>query len=753
MPPIRVVPINEAEAILDPLWDPQQSGFSDWHVEPGDGHGLRVWQNWCWVGFEWASRPPIGPALRMSRHYGVSCSGYDHLMVSAMAPIGAVLRITASTDRGQITMEAAPAGVLKQEHHLDLDGAARLDALHLEVHAADSGTATGWFNWVGFQNTDQIPAYVDRWRRMGHGWDVFLQPETYEPRFEPSHGLVFSAADLSKMRDRHDATLAAAGSTRFTEAAFEAGKREPESMVRDFVNFWGDTRYCRERDHGNELLRHGASAALAGLLLRDAGLLRLAARYALAIGLSGHWDDGAICRLPGAAWEHRCFVQSLCTHELALILDLSGEMFTDGGRDFLVRRIAEEGLASIDYATWRHPYIFECNQLAWFTPGRMLGCALMERLFPRARRHTEIAHDDLVESMADAILADGGYVEGPTYFRMMSEFAGFALLVYARARDLTLPDVIPDALRRTGDFAAALASTSDDQDMIPICDASPMTGCDMPAVMAATLPGSAWTLLYHRAVERAGGMPGSLLALLLEEAIPQEDPVPPPFTCLPEMGLASSTRLAGDAQVKILILGNHAGAGHTHEDKGSFVLEFAGETYAMDPGTCDYASPLAEMLQYCERHNMLVPTGLAQRPHPQCPLLADVRPQARGDETAFHAAIDATPGWEGVYARWQRTWVSPAPLQITITDEWELDAGSGVAFLWQTRLPVDVCGGEVVIRGVRGRAIIGVPDGAAVSVEELPLLDGIQRRIALRMDGMKGSMTVAVRLEHETAHP
>ena len=47
-----------------------------------------------------------------------------------------------------------------------------------------------------------------------------------------------------------------------------------------------------------------------------------------------------------------------------------------------------------------------------------------------------------------------------------------------------------------------------------------------------------------------------------------------------------------------------AGAGHNHEDKGSFVLEFAGETFAMDPGTCDYSNPLAEILSHCERHNM-----------------------------------------------------------------------------------------------------------------------------------------------------
>ena len=94
-----------------------------------------------------------------------------------------------------------------------------------------------------------------------------------------------------------------------------------------------------------------------------------------------------ICCFPGSTFEHRCFVQSLCAHEVALLLDLAGELFTDVGRELLLRRIAEEGLGSINFITWKHEYIFHCNQLAWFTPGRMLGYAdARSGTGPRARR-------------------------------------------------------------------------------------------------------------------------------------------------------------------------------------------------------------------------------------------------------------------------------------------------------------------------------------------------------------------------------
>ncbi|MFQ9800095.1 MAG: heparinase II/III family protein [Clostridia bacterium] len=47
----------------------------------------------------------------------------------------------------------------------------------------------------------------------------------------------------------------------------------------------------------------------------------------------------------------------------------------------------------------------------------------------------------------------------------------------------------------------------------------------------------------------------------------------------------------------MVVLGNRSGAGHAHEDRGSFILEYAGQTFAMDPGTCDYSSSYSMMLQ------------------------------------------------------------------------------------------------------------------------------------------------------------
>ncbi len=750
---LKAIPINAAEGILDPLWDPSLSGLSHWRVEPGDAHGLRVSQNWCFAAFEWARKPAGVPALRMTRQFEADCTGYDRVIVSVMAPLDSIFKMTAVTNAGVRTFTSGPAPALKKEHALELNGASVLHSLTLEIDSAAEGVSSGWINWVGVQHSQLLERVKWMWDRFDAAWEGYLQPESYEPKFEPTHGLLVNAAELAALRIRHDAFLAVHHESTFTKAADEARKLEPERMVREFVNFWGDTRYNRERDHGNTLLAnapvgHAVNAVIAGLLLKDKSLLRLGARFAMALGMSGRWDDGMICYLPGGVFEHRCFVQSLCAHEIALVLDLAGEMFTDTARDFLSRRLAEEGLGSINFIAWKHDYIFHCNQLAWFTPGRMSAYLLLEKSWPRIKPYTEMAYADLNESLGYAILPDGGYVEGPTYFRCVARDGGLTLNYYARARGKQLRDIIPASVRRTGDFGAAVLSTDADQDVIPICDARNRLEQEALAVMAFALPQSHWVTMLRKALARTHGLANTLMANLLEADTPAAGPPPKPFVHLPEMGLMASTRASQGSWTKILVLGNKANSGHSHEDKGSFVLEYRGETYAMDPGTCDYSSPLAGILKNCERHNMLIPVGTSFRPAPESPLSFNVRPAGTGDAVRFSATIDVTPGWKN-YRKWVRSWDSPQPDQLTITDDYELapGGGTGVEFYWQTALPVTVAGRTITLTGQHGRVILEAPAGTTIRVDDLPMPpERVQRRIAILSPATSGKLVVSVRM-------
>lgn len=751
---MQPVPVNVAEAVIDPLWNPKLSEADAWSVT-GSAKGIHARQNWCnWV-VEWggaASAASAGAAgeaaVRLEREFGVPVGAWERLLVSLQLPVGARLRLTAATDAGPRTRTTDPAGERREEAALELEGAARLDRLILEILPGDAGAAVGHLNWVGLQSPARLEAERARHRGRAAMVDRLLVDRAYEPAFRPAHDLLLDAAQLEALRERHPQGLGAL-----------EDPPAPEPMIGAYVNFWSDTRYCRVRDEARPLVSQAVPIALDGLLRRDPERLRLAARYALSIALCEHWDDGFVTCFPGSDWEHRSFVPSLCTFDVAAVLELAGEMFNEAGRSFLRRALAERGLGNIRYVSWRYDYIHHCNQLLWFSPARMLALAVLEKCWPRVGRDTDRAFEEAMESVEATILPDGGYVEGPMYLKFPIVDGGQCLWIYSRLRGRPIAEMTPPALARTGDFYEALASTVEGRDVIPLSDAQGGQVGLLARVMRRLAPGTAWDRLAAAQSEPAGGKHGWLDAALSLECAGDASPPPPPpappprpHLHLAETRLAASYRMLEGEPVKLLVVGGPARAGHQHEDKGHFVLEAAGEALAEDPGVVPYDHALCQQTKWAQRHNMLIPTGLDQRAAPENPVSSAVEIESAGDAATFTATVEAGVAWPDLYERWQRRIESPAPDRLDIHDTWSLARGDGVSFLWQTFLPAAIEGETVVITGRRARVRIAVPEGAEPRIERLPWLEGAtQQRVSFTRPGRSGAMTVRVRIERRAS--
>ncbi len=732
----KPVPINTGEAIIEPFWVPELSGFAKWHVDPGTDHGLSIRQNWSAVDFEWTSKPKEGPALRMSRDMHVDCSGYDRLLARLAPPKGAVVRVIAQTDRGPRTFVSEPATEKRAEYALDLGGAQRVETVTLEIEAGDEGPAAGWLRWIGLQNTKRLKEYFARWDFSEISWDAYLQPADYAPRFTPRYGIFLTADELTALRTEHERTVKEGGASPYTRRAAMARSYEPEKGIHEFVDSGGRTSaHSRVRDEFQPPLPGGPNLAIAGLVLRDAETLRMAARSALSLALCEHWETGFMSVLPGSGWDDRAFRRSYTARDVAMLLDLAGEMFTDAGRTYLMRRLAEEGIGPINYVAWRYEYIFHCNQLAYFNTGRMYAYLVLEREWPRVRPYTDLAYRDAIDNLETVIEPDGGSLEGPGYLNPIIRENYNALKHYARARGLKRSELVPAIVQRTADYAAVVASTTAD-DVIAVCDSGSDFRGDTLAILTELVPDSYWTTLLHKQQVAAN------------VATPiKSGPALPAFIMLPEIGYMASTRALGDDLVKIFVMGNKADAGHTHEDKGSFVLEYAGQAFALDLGIGDYGDPIHVRYKHCQRHNMLVPVGTNERAHPLNPLPFDVKPTGKGDARMFHAQIDATPGWNGYYTKWVRTWDSPKPETLTIRDEYELAQGDAVEFYWQTRLPVEQTDSGLTIRGDKGMITLTVPPDCTIRFDRLPLAEGDHyTRIAIHKDARQGILEVTAHL-------
>ncbi len=780
---MKPIPFNAAEALLEPFYDPQTCGLKHWTIHPGGAEGLRLLQFWDGVHFMWERSAASAAALRMTRPYEADCTDYDRLILSMIAPAGARAVLEAQTEVGLRRAESPLFDGFKQEVALPLDGARLVHSLTIEIQAAGASNAIGWFEWLGLQNSADLPRYLRQWDRFDERWEGYLQPAEFEPSFQPAFGLHVTTDELETLRQ---SVNAAGGETPMLALAEQARQLAPERMIYDYVNFWNDQRHCRVRDIGKRLLIHGVSAAEAGVLMKDKTLCRVAARYAMSLAHCDRWEYSFRRFVPGIAWENRAFVASLCIYECSLILDLCGEWFTQLGRDLILRRIAEEGQGALNMTSWWWEYMYHTNQIPWITPGRVLGYLVLERTQPsairagawpqraesRVRPYTEVAIANLVETLNNVLLPDGGYDEGPSYFSHTARQAFLSLYYYARARGKDLRTLIPPAIKATARFAEVLVSTDERNIMLLVCDAMYLNQ-EAVAWLAWFMPDTHWVTIYHNALRRTQGRPICLLVEKLAREIPAHGPMFQPFLELSDLGMMSSVRDLAGERVKLFLMGNKANSDHSHEDKGSFILEFAGDSFAMDFGVIDYANPICLLLKQAQRHNMLVPLAAGERPRPKNPIPADVKLHGTGDATQFQARVDTTPGWEGWYRRWHRAWDSPNPAELTITDDWELDRGDGVVFYWSTPLSMtlDVDKHRVVIEGRRARAVLTYPENCTAAIDQLPLMNDKQReidrqrvdmerfvyphgdtqpRLGITQRGQKGRLTVQVCLESKT---
>lgn len=735
------LPINTAEAVLEVFWDPKTSDFPQWKVDPDTNQNLQIFQNWAAVDFRWTGNSGDGAALRLSRNIHADCSGYDVLILGMTAPANSTIRLIAETAGGLRTADLPAAGE-NGEYELPLNGAQRIENLTIEITPRDNSAAAGWFNWIILQNSKQLPIHLDQWKHFDPQWEKLIQPPDFQPAYQPVYGIFINQDDVKTLRDLHGEYNNKQEKSPFDSIAENARSYHPEVAIKQYGK--GNARLRDEQ--APDFSGLGVKAALAGLVLRDAQLLRVAARYALSLAVCQNWDEGFTVHYPLSSWELRDFKRSYTCEDLGRILDLAGEMFTEAGRDLILRRLAEEGVGPINYGTWRHEYIFDCNQLAFFNTGRMAAYLVLERAFPRVKPYTDIAYRESIENIERAILPDGGYGEGPGYFGSVVRRNSLVIQQYARARGHDGAAAIPEIIQKTGDYAAAVASTTEN-DHLAICDCdADGLGIDTLLVLASIMPDSYWVTLCRKKLNRATLR--DPLEILASRHIPQQGAPLPEFVQLPETGYIASHRKLGEEWVKLFILGNKKNASHCHEDKGSFILEFAGDAYADDIGIGSYGDPLHQLYKQCQRHNMLAPYGGSEIARPQNPLPYDVIPHGQGDAQTFSAQIDAAPGWNGQYKKWIRRWDSPSPDQLIIEDDYELGQGEGVEFYWQTLLPCEVQNQTIIITGQRSRATLQAPDGCEIRVEVLPLQQGKQQnRIAVRKNAQSGRLRISVSLE------
>ncbi len=737
----RLTPVTLGDAVIEPFFDPEIRNLKTWKME---GYNLKVDDKfWSSLRFSYTStKSNKGPLF--SKEYqgeGIYLSDYNVLVVSMGVSKGTKITIKANTDKGMFESTVISKTSTNNQYLLTIPKTKYLKKIEISFEAEKSGNESGYLTWIGIRNPELMAIEQRNWElfdKQPLGLYVREKPLPLDAR--PIHYLLFSEEAYDKAINLRKAN----GQLKQLHAMSNLEIGPYDGSVND--KLFGRTII----DNKGVMLLNGSKVNLMQVLIQaalnqDTASLREAAKTAVKYALIPNWDVDFVTNYPGGIWEQRCFTQAKIAYELAMACDLAGCYLTSGGEALILRRLAESGLGTINFNAWKYAYIYTNNQLPVFSVGRIASYVLLERFaagkgndriqnksntsWSHIQPYTNQAYAEFNESLSNIFLSDGGFKEGSAYLSYTLDNLLPTIALYARARQsFSINDLLSNEIKNLDNYIEVLRSTAPYKEFP--CDeiAHVQAGQGGPVVVLSS------SVLSFLARLKPNGAAARLLAakamknknveLSIEPwalPMPELSDVNPDsyqtITVLPETGYTSSARKSGEKWNKIIVMGgNKESTSHNDQDRGSFILEYGGDAFAVDPGGLLYADAEAINMKLAKNHNMLVPViDNGSIPIPTNSLNS-VIPISNGNEKTFDSSFSPGVLWPEYYNYWKRSINSPDPRSYTITDDYSLKNGIGVDFFWQTPLPVEVKAEKVFIKGKNSTANITVPKGCKVEI-------------------------------------
>ena len=737
----EVLPLCPGESLI-PL-----GGKKDWRVKAAPGTKAKISYAAGAMYFYCPGGKAAAQATVVRDYNNLQTGNFDQLVCyfnNRGQKIFATLKVT--TDKGVVTAKSKEITdnyfSSMTDLIVDLNGAKIIKKVSLECSFANKSSAgTGIdIRRLIFRNKSEFADYLNYWNRFDNiKWDGLIKDESYNPTYKLRYGMLFSQDDLDAWRKNNIKDLA--------KGSFPA----PEKAITPNIGRQRGFVAERIRKSGTRLNGGRTSyVAFQAILFKDKELMRLAARYLLSLCAVESWGDTNYPQ-PVGNGVISAFNDGSLGFDVAVALDCVGEMLTTKGYKYVLKMLMYKTFMPVTYSEWSRPFAFVSNQGPAFIRGKLAALLIAERHWKRVKPYTDLAKAELDEAVSYLFRADGSYMESSasyvsyTLYCMMPAYQNFAAM-----RKKKLSTVIPLGVSKSGAFAQILCSSSKNPQRVVVTIGQSHNSFNLPAdqlaFMAIACPESMWLNLFNRLDgEKVNKFKKSMyngsgitFSRKHEKLKGLKDATPKNLIVLKNAGLCSSWR----DFTKIVFVGDAIGVGKKHNDVGSFVLEYAGDIYAMDMAV--YAGVFSK----AEYHNMLVALdkkgGLTnslyftdRRLYHNAKARNSMRPEAASDNKQFHAKINASKSWERKYfKKWIRTIDSINPGELTIIDEYKLGRkATGVAFLWNTYLPCKLEGNKITIIGEYGsKCEITAPADCEITLDKFSPGAKILKGMALPLD-------------------
>jgi hypothetical protein len=706
--PDHTIRVSPAELIVDPFYESQFSCLDRYEFS-GFHPGRARWsQDWHFLGlrFDVAEGDTLLGAF--SRRCRIDASGLDRFRtrLSLSATVRVLVTLTVDGEEQRV-IDAQGSGEFRE-----LFGAFRgrlLEAIRFEFLALRPGRAVGMVEWTMLESTQGLRALELARPSYDPSWKGYLRESVAPGELRPAVGIYFGAEDLEALRRKARSPLYAAVMANLRSTAARCMSIEPERYIREVARYL----YPFTRDSiyyvGDvpELYVGGTACALVGLVDGDEPCLRMAARIALSQSFCGSWDAW-IDTIPETVWEDRGFPNFIVGVGCAMVLDWAGCMLTEQGREVVVKALADKALPRIQQSLMKHGYMWYSNQGVWDLYGAVISTVAIVSRWP----HGDMFLDrtmELLNGIVDRYIAeDGGSFEGTSYQLHTMAFAMLAAEAYGRHRGKPASEAASASLSKSVSYLLTMASEGDHPgSTLPLADGG-RVGSPMAAHCVALL----LRLTGRRELE-------PLLALLLSKVEPDvsmrlDNPallvfgpeslsggrvVTPVFRILPDSGLLTSSRETPAGSVRVVLAGcGVKDAGHSHEDRGSLIVEAFGRSLLNEVGMIDYEIAEHVLLKDARYHCVACPGPLHALPRQVLPTPCAVVPSGTGDQARLEAEIDLAPAWGPAVRAASRSIWSPSPEEMLLTDSFALPEAGAVTVIFTTTGAIQADSGGWLVR-------------------------------------------------------
>ena len=710
---MRLQRINEAEAIIEPFFDGSDSSrptnrisqLTHYDVKRSDPDAVSVAQDWCGIRIFMNAGAPR--SVEMTRACDLDVSDFDIFRVFGTAAAGVYQTIRVKIDGAWMTIcthEPGTDGTAERDYPIS---GHKLEALTLILETDGAKDCGAQYLWLGLSNRARQQAMEARRSVFAPDWpDMLIE----DGEFEPQIGIMFGREDVEAIRTRvHSGALKPLYDA-FLKKTEEYLSWEPEKDIGTYIPH-PDSRWTRKRDLGKKDTAYPMGAlAFAGLIEKRADMMKMAVRMALSAAHCEYWTESIMGVLPGCPWHHRSFTEEVYCRGCAQVLDWAGGFLTPYAREILVDAIAMKGLPRIESDFKRQEYIRGMNQGIVFSSGRVFGLMACAHFYPRYGAQVLEAERDLKEMIAGYIMPDGGTPEGPSYWNYTFSQVMPVLHLLSRFHKQPFGSMLTPALEKTGRYALSLLSiTGDGAVAISLNDAHQggRYSSDLMASFYALIGDEDYLRLAALNLQRAEGAP--YLFIVMPDSLPAPEAfVQEGFFSLPAIGQTRIIRKSADfGRTSLSFYTGLADAGHFHMDKGSIVLETAGEELLIDRGVLSYNHPDTLLCGMPEYHNLLMPEPSGARPRQKPTRDGACLTRADYENGAFIAEGDMTKAWNDPrILKNTRRIESDCPETFVITDRLAMSESAPAAVLFNTLCPCEKTESGAVIHGETAELLI-----------------------------------------------